>query len=96
VYDVIAHSSSGRDRIAASWIAGYAPQNERQIAALLHAINDPDSTVRNNATRVLAVLAFNYKNIARPIPADPFIPMLCSTHSPGPIAIALLSGQTSS
>jgi hypothetical protein len=79
VFDVLAHSSSGRDRIAAAWIAGYAPQNQDQIAALLQAINDPNDNVRNNAVRVLAVLAFHDARVARQIPAEPFIRML---HSP--------------
>ena len=49
-----------------------------RLTALLHAVNDPDSTVRNNAVRVLAVLAEHDAGIARQIPADPFIPMLNS------------------
>jgi hypothetical protein len=78
VYSVLANSASSRDRIAAAWIAGYAPQDKAQIAALLGAVTDPDSTVRNNSIRVLAVLAFHDPRIARRIPPDPFIPMLRS------------------
>jgi hypothetical protein len=78
VYSVLNRSASSRDRIAAAWIAGYAPKNPDQLAALLHAVLDPDSTVRNNAIRVLAVLAANDAGIGRRIPPDPFIPMLHS------------------
>jgi hypothetical protein len=78
IYSVLKRSASASDRIAAAWIAGYAPQGPDQLAALLHAVKDPDSTVRNNAIRVLAVLATHDRAIARQIPADPFIPMLHS------------------
>jgi len=78
VYSVLASSASFRDRIAAAWIAGYAPQDKAQIAALLGAVTDPRPGVRNNSIRVLAVLAFHDPNIARQIPPDPFIPMLHS------------------
>jgi hypothetical protein len=78
VYSVLASSASFRDRIAAAWIAGYAPQDKAQIAALLGAVADPHPGVRNNSIRVLAVLAFHDPNLARQIPPDPFIPMLHS------------------
>lgn len=78
VYSVLKRSASDRERIAAAWIAGYAYQGSDQLAALLHAVMDPDATVRNNAIRVLAVLASHDAGIARLIPPDPFIPMLSS------------------
>jgi hypothetical protein len=78
VYSVLASSAWFRDRIAAAWIAGYAPQDKTQIAALLGSVTDPHPGVRNNSIRVLAVLAFHDPNIARQIPPDPFIPMLHS------------------
>jgi hypothetical protein len=78
VYSVLKRSASPRDRIAAAWIAGYAPKGSHQLRALLHAVLDPDSTVRNNAIRVLAVLASHDVGIARRISPDPFIPMLHS------------------
>ena len=78
VYSVLKRSASSRDRIAAAWIAGYAPKGSDQLAALLHAVMDPDSTVRNNTVRVLAVLASHDAGVARRIPPDPFIPMLRS------------------
>ena len=78
VYRVLENSAARRDRIAAAWIAGYTPKGKDQITALLGAINDPDSTVRNNSIRVLAVLAEHDLNLARQIPGEPFIPMLNS------------------
>jgi hypothetical protein len=78
VYSILKRSASSRDRIAAAWIAGYAPKGPDQLAALLDAVMDPDSFVRNNAIRVLAVLALNDAGIARQIPPDPFIPVLSS------------------
>ncbi|MGH9630435.1 MAG: hypothetical protein ACRD7E_19150 [Bryobacteraceae bacterium] len=66
------------DRIAAAWIAGYTPKGKDQITALLGAINDPNSTARNNSIRVLAVLAGHDPNLARQISTEPFIPMLNS------------------
>lgn len=78
VYRVLADSASHRDRTAAAWIAGYARKGKEQIAALLGGVRDSDSTVRNNSIRVLAVLAEHDPNLARQIPAEPFIPMLNS------------------
>jgi hypothetical protein len=78
VYRVLEDPASARDRIAAAWIAGYAPQGKDQVAALLGAVDDPDSTVRNNAIRVLGVLAYHDADFAGRISPDPFIPMLRS------------------
>jgi hypothetical protein len=78
VYQALEGSASRRDRIAAAWIAGYTPKGKAQITALLGGVRDPDSTVRNNSIRVLAVLAGHDPNLARQIPAEPFIPMLNS------------------
>ena len=78
VYQVLENSASRRDRIAAAWVAGYTPKGKDRIIALLGAIDDPDSTIRNNSIRVLAVLAGHDPNLARQIPAKPFIPMLNS------------------
>jgi len=75
---VLKGSKSRLDRIAAAWIVGYAAKSSEQLAALLRAATDPDSTVRNNAIRVLAVLASSDGNVTRQIPVAPFIPMLRS------------------
>ncbi len=95
IYAVLRGSTSDRDRTAAAWIAGYAARSPDQLAALLHAVTDPNSTVRNNAIRVLAVLASHDANVARLIPADPFIPMLRSlTWTDRNKAMALLNPVT--
>jgi hypothetical protein len=78
VYRVLGASASRSSRVAAAWIAGYAPKDRAQIAALIQAVTDPDSEVRNNAIRVLALLAGHDANTARQIPPGPFIPMLNS------------------
>ncbi|HSB15902.1 MAG TPA: hypothetical protein VLE22_15700, partial [Bryobacteraceae bacterium] len=51
IYSILKRSASPQDRIAAAWIAGYAPKGLDQLTALLHSVRDPDSTVRNNAIR---------------------------------------------
>jgi hypothetical protein len=95
VYRALGTSVSVRDRVAAAWTAGYAPKGKRQIAALLGAVADPDSDVRNNSIRVLAVLAYHDAKTARQIPADPFIPMLSSlTWTDRNKAMALLAPVT--
>ena len=95
VHRVLETSASHRDRIAAAWTAGYAPKDKDQITALLSAVTDPDSTVRNNSIRVLAVLASHDPNIARQIPPDPFIPMINSiTWTDRNKAMALLAPIT--
>jgi hypothetical protein len=95
VYAALRGSASRRDRIAAAWIAGYAANGSDKLAALLGAVTDPDSGVRNNAIRVLAVLASHDSSIARQIPADPFIPMLGSlTWTDRNKAMALLGPVT--
>ncbi len=78
VYRVLETSASPRDRIAAAWIAGYAPQTNQQTAALLRGVDDPNGNVRNNVVRVLGVLAEHDTSMARRIPAEPFLPMLHS------------------
>lgn len=80
VFRVLTRSGSRRDRIAAAWIAGYAPRGPGQLPALLNAVHDPDATVRNNAIRVLAVLADHDAALAREIPVQPFLPLLNSLH----------------
>ncbi len=65
VYSVLTRSSSSRHRIAAAWTAGYAPKGTEQLKARLQSVMDPDPTVRNNAMRVLAVVASNDAKIAR-------------------------------
>jgi hypothetical protein len=53
---VLQSSSDAKQRRVASAVLGYAQQSHEQIAVLVGAARDPDSWVRNNATRALAVL----------------------------------------
>lgn len=70
-------ASDDEQRIAASALAGYTRRSAAQIAALLEGARDPNETVRNNATRTLAVLAAT-PEFARQIPARPFVERLNS------------------
>jgi hypothetical protein len=65
-------------RRAASMLLGYANRSADQIAQLIRASNDADSTVRNNAVRALGVLAAPSAEAAAGIQADPLIELLNS------------------
>lgn len=65
-------------RRAAAEILSYATQSDTQIKELVHASNDADDRVRNNAIRALWVLASSNRKIAARIPAHQFIEMLNS------------------
>jgi hypothetical protein len=65
-------------RRAASMLLGYADRSPDQIAALVRAANDADSTVRNNAVRALGVLAAPSAEAAAGINADALIDLLNS------------------
>ena len=54
---VLHRSRAMQQRRAAAALLGYAPRSTAQVRALEDAVNDDDDTVRNNATRALAVLA---------------------------------------
>ncbi len=75
---VLGHSSSAEQRQIAAETLGYARESRSQIMALVTATQDPDPDVRNNATRALGVLASSSPQVARHIPAGPFIEMLGS------------------
>jgi hypothetical protein len=57
VQEVLHTSGSASDRGAAAWLLGYAPDKRAITADLVTAARDPDSTVRNNATRALGAIA---------------------------------------
>lgn len=79
--DVLKNSADANQRIAAAWIIGYTPDKRAIIADLLNAIRDPDSTVRNNATRSIAVIAefaSDRPEMGIRIDPSPFIEMLNS------------------
>jgi HEAT repeat protein len=68
-----------QNRAAAADLLGYANRSRAQIDALVHAANDTDRIVRNNAVRALGVLASaqSRTEMAR-IPTKPFVAMLNS------------------
>lgn len=75
---VVGQSSDVSHRQVAAHALGYATQSRQQILALVRAARDPDETVRNNATRALAVLARSDARLASEIPASTFVNMLTS------------------
>ncbi|MBV9084629.1 MAG: hypothetical protein JOZ62_18290 [Acidobacteriaceae bacterium] len=75
---VLRLSSWAADRRVASDALGYARQSRQQILALVAAAPDPDSEVRNNATRALGVLVRSNTALGFEIPPDTFIEMLNS------------------
>lgn len=76
--EVLKTSSDDRQRIVAAELLGYAQQSKFQIAALVQANRDSNSTVRNNATRALIVLAESSPKIAKEIPVEGFVELLLS------------------
>jgi hypothetical protein len=75
---VLPSSSDAQHRRVASQVLGYAPQSPQQIAALVRAARDPDSPVRNNATRALGVLLESNPRLAEGIEPETFLAMLGS------------------
>lgn len=80
---VLTESSDVTHRAVAAMIAGYLADKAVAAKVLARAASDPDSGVRNNATRALAIIA-EYA-LAHPerkisIDARPFIDMLNSPH----------------
>lgn len=75
---VLRSSSSVEDRRIASDALGYAQQSPAQINALVQAARDPDSEVRNNATRALGVLVRANPRLSAQIAPEVFIAMLNS------------------
>jgi len=68
--------SQNRHRQAAAELLGYAETSSQQVSELVHASEDCDSTVRNNAVRALEVLSSSSKRVE--IPGESFIPLLNS------------------
>jgi len=78
---VLHQAADAQERTAAAWLLGYAPDKRTITADLVAAARDPDSTVRNNATRALGAIAeLAAKQPALGIRIDPtvFIDMLDS------------------
>ena len=78
IFAVLANSSDARHRAIAAEAVGYAKHTAAQVAALSRATRDPDSTVRNNAVRALAVLADSGIELAAPIEASLFTELISS------------------
>ncbi len=76
----VARDSRNADhRAIATWILGYAPDKRAVVDDLVYALEDPDSGVRNNATRALAAigeLAQRKPELKIRIPITRFIAML--------------------
>ena len=81
VRDVLKNSADARQRIAAAWIIGYAPDKRAVLGDLMNAVRDADDNVRNNATRAIAVMsefATDHPEMGIRIDPSPFIDMLNS------------------
>jgi len=76
--EVLDNSADKQHRGAAAHLAGYAEQSKRQIDSLVRALDDADSTVRNNATRALACLVESNAALSRDVPAALFVDRLLS------------------
>lgn len=79
--DVLENSSDAAQRALAAQIIAYARDKQSVVNDLVKATRDPADSVRNNATRALAVIAESgNQNPKQPvqIPARPFIEMLNS------------------
>jgi len=84
----------GEQRAIAADALGYCARSPRQLAALVHAVRDPDGTVRNNATRALGEILRGDPAVAAQIPPDPFIELVrsgvWSDRNKGSIALMML------
>ena len=55
--EVLRESVDEEHRAIAAYVIGYAPKKQDVVNDLLHALRDPDDTVRNNAMRSLGAIA---------------------------------------
>jgi hypothetical protein len=78
IFQVLTLSSDAEHRGIAAQMLGYGRQSNQQVDALVHASLDADAGVRNNAERALEVLAGAKPEVARQVPAEPFIRLLRS------------------
>jgi hypothetical protein len=76
--NVLATSSDDQHRVVAAHLLGYARQSKSQITALARASHDSHSSVRNNSTRALSVLAESNPKIAEQIPPESYVDLLQS------------------
>jgi hypothetical protein len=75
---VLESSGNARQRAMAADALGYGAATTRQMAMLVHAARDPDSEVRNNATRALSEILRADASAAAQIVPDTFIDMIRS------------------
>ena len=78
---VLRDSADPQHRALAAEIIAYAPDKQAVVKDLVYGMSDPDSDVRNNSMRALAIIArFSHLKPARRIkvPTTPFINMLNS------------------
>lgn len=78
LHRVLFMSSDAKQRRAAAYALGYAPQTDAQLASLAWASRDRSGAVLNDATRALAVLAQSDSRAAARIPTGHFVAMLRS------------------
>ena len=78
VLQVLVSSSDAHHRAIAARTLGYGRQSREQVDALVSACLDPDDEVRNDGTRALGVLTVARQELARRVPAEPFIRLLKS------------------
>jgi hypothetical protein len=81
VQQVLAESADPAHRSVAAMLAGYMPDKAAAATVLSRAALDPDSGVRNNATRALAIIAeyaHEHPDLGIRIEVAPFIDMLNS------------------
>jgi hypothetical protein len=79
--DVLRHSADAKHRALAAEVIAYTANKQAIVNDLVEATRDPDTGVRNNATRALLVMANSNKQTSRQqikIPLRPFIEMLNS------------------
>ena len=81
---VLESSANAAQRAMAADALGFADHSPRQTAALVHAVKDPDSTVRNNSMRALMEILGADRSMASQVAPDNFIGMIHS--GLGPIA----------
>ena len=78
---VLHKSAAAQHRALAALIIGYAPDKRVVVKDLIYGMSDPDSDVRNNSMRALAVIAGFAQESANQrikVPVEPFIDMLNS------------------
>lgn len=78
LYTIASGSADAASRAAAVHLLGYAQRSQRQAAALLTAARDADESVRNNATRALAVLLAAFPEDSKGLDLDHFLDLLNS------------------